>query len=105
MKSGVYIRVGRKTKDVLDLSDEEFVQLLLNELKSLKDNKTPSDELTIRVLSTYLTFVRANPEKTNYARIAALLTLEEMGRRFAKITEEWNECLKTLNFKNENSEH
>lgn len=99
MKSGVYIRVGKKTKDILDLSDEEFVQLLLNELKSLKGNKTPSDELTIRVLSTYLTFVRANPEKTNYARISALLALEKMGRRFAKVIEEWTDCLEKLKLK------
>lgn len=96
--SGVYVKVKGKTKDVLELSDVEFVNLLINELNAFKNEKTPSETLILRVVTTYFNFIKTNenPEKRNYARIAALLALEKMGRRFTKVKEEWNKCINSL---------
>jgi len=101
--SGVYVKVKGKTKDVLELSDVEFVNLLINELNAFKNEKTPSETLILRVVTTYFNFIKTNeenPEKRNYARIAALLALEKMGRRFAKVKEEWDKCINSLGINN-----
>lgn len=92
MISGVYIKVGKRNVDVLELTDEQFVSLLSNELKAFSF-KVPT-ELYSRVLRTYLIASNKNRDK---ARITALLALEQMGRRYLKNLKEWENCLRQLN--------
>jgi len=100
MNSGVYIKVKKGTKDVLELTDKQFLSLLYSELKAFEDKRKPSNIIIERIFKNYLLFIKNHPSKTNYARISALLTLEKMGRRFAKIIPEWENCLKKLELNN-----
>jgi hypothetical protein len=96
LRSGVYIRVNRRPVDILDLTDEQFVQLLANELNAFNGKCRVTPELKKRVLKNYLVMVRVQPDSKAEIRISALLALQSMGRRFSCIQEEWEECLKKL---------
>jgi hypothetical protein len=101
LRSGVYIRVNRKPVDMLDLTDEQFVHLLVTELNAFKGKRRVTPELKKRVLLSYLGMVRVQPELRAGIRISAILALQDMGRRFSCVQEEWDECLKTLGLESE----
>jgi hypothetical protein len=96
LRSGVYIRVHKRSVDVLDLTDEQFVSLLSNELNAFQGKRRVTPELKKRVLENYLKMVRVNPESCDKVRISALLALQSMGRHFSCVHEEWDECIKKL---------
>jgi hypothetical protein len=100
MKSGIYIRVKKQAKDILELTDNQFLSLLNNELDAFEFNgEKISATLRNKVLETYLIYVRKSPLDRDKIRISAILALQDMGRRFVKNKEEWALCLKELNLK------
>jgi hypothetical protein len=102
-KSGITVTIKQKRKkidvDILDLSDEQFISLLYNTLKSFTfEGHKVSDVLIERALRAYLNATIKDPDSVPLVRVTAIMTFEEMGKRFVKDEEQWKICLKHFGF-------
>jgi hypothetical protein len=100
LKSGLIIQVSkRRKKDLLELTDLQFITVLFNALKTFRfEGQGISQVLIERVVRTYIEAIHHNPQRMPTVRIAAIVALEEMGKRFIKDEQQWKECLSTLGF-------